>query len=224
MDAINQLTKNIFSLAQAVKKGTAQENVPFISHLSGKSYIIVAERETKHTFLRFLNKTKINVYEAGGNIDEGQRKKINSPSNAEDAGLLTKSDCFFKVSINGMKPLMSCEVRDISIGKFIRSKFIRSKIQKNIPALASNPPTLNPNIAIPQKSSKSKGPLPATPPPSKPTPAKKSEANPPALASIIGPSGEEYTGRGVLDALKSDLETNPLNKYKKNPPANPMTP
>jgi type I site-specific restriction endonuclease len=46
------------NISQGVRKGTVNENMPFIYHSNGRSYIIKTEKEKKHTFYAFQIKQR----------------------------------------------------------------------------------------------------------------------------------------------------------------------
>jgi hypothetical protein len=225
---IKNLAHDIYNFTQLAKKGKVQENVPFLCHANGKAYIITAEKEKKHTFFRFLNKIKINVYETGGALDQKGRT-IGSPDEAVEKGLLNPSNDkgFYTVSTEGAKLLMEFEAK-----KSVSKKTIQSKLRENIPEFASQSSTPDQSTTIPKGNPKPKNRPHVTfsNEPTTPTPTAKPSHSPKTQAPEIvekpeidlnDPFGIGYEGpqRGVLDDLKRHINENP---YKKRlPPENP---
>ncbi|MDR0741120.1 MAG: hypothetical protein LBF34_05435 [Puniceicoccales bacterium] len=204
MDAINSLARDIYNFTQGVKKGNIQEGVPFLSHANGKAYIIVAEKEKKHTFLRFLNKTKINVYEAGGKATQKERP-LGSPKEAVAKGLLSihsenNKDLFYTVSTEGAKLRMEFEAKQLSNEEAIGSR-LRESIPEFAKGEASSPEK---SVTVPQENPKPKNRPPVTfldEPPATPPPTVTS--TPRELDPLDIQTDESR--RGVLDELKERL-------------------
>ncbi|MDR2372312.1 MAG: hypothetical protein LBD60_04145 [Puniceicoccales bacterium] len=212
MDAINNLARDIYNFTQGVKKGNIQEGVPFLSHANGKAYIIVAEKEKKHTFLRFLNKTKINVYEAGGKATQKERS-IGSPEEAVNQKLLNplNSENFYTVSTEGAKLLMRFETKQLS-----NEEAIGSRLRENIPELAKEKASSpEKSVTVPQENPKPKNrphvtfpdEPPATPPPT--VTSTPRELDPLDIQT-------DESRRGVLDELKERLNRQTPEELKRH--------
>lgn len=201
--------------------------MPFLCHANGKAYIIVAEKEKKHTFLRFLNKTKINVYESGGNVDQKSRT-LGSPQEAVKQGLLKLTEdqdqklpkvLFNTVSTQGAKLLMEFDAK-----KFSNEEAIGSKLRENIQELTEKR-SLSPmeNVTVPQENPKPKNrphvtfvdEPPVTPPPT--VTSSPREADPLDIQNL------DESRRGVLDELKEGLANRVPQKRSPLPPTNPPT-
>jgi hypothetical protein len=230
MSGIDSFSRDIFSFIQHAQKGTIGKNDLFLCHNNGKSYIITAEKEKKHTFLRFLNKTKVDIYEAGGNVKD--KDQISSPDHAVDAGLLDHGPLFNTVSLIGAKKLMSYETKNSIFGKFSQSK-LRSAMQRNIPALASETPKSIPSSpstpqtpggahSVKYESLKSSDTSREAPPGNESIP----EAVTPPHTEAQTPQPVE-SRRGTLDEIKSSAEASGqkvIDRMKQTPRIPPTEP